>query len=114
AWTPPSKTPSISISIDDTLVPRDTSVSRRGMSTWLQRLGLWTSCLAQLIVVLDVSVVNVALPSIQADLGLTGVAASWLALAYSLGFAGLLLVGASMADVEIGRASCRGRAYAGV
>ena len=69
------------------------------MSTWLQRLGLWTSCLAQLIVVLDVSVVNVALPSIQADLGLSGVAASWVALAYSLGFAGLLLVGARLADV---------------
>src|SRR5690625_2490978 len=69
------------------------------MSTWLQRLGLWTSCLAQLIVVLDVSVVNVALPSIQADLGLSEVAASWVALAYSLGFAGLLLVGARLADV---------------
>ena len=69
------------------------------MSTWLQRLGLWTSCLAQLIVVLDVSVVNVALPSIQADLGLSGVTASWVALAYSLGFAGLLLVGARLADV---------------
>ncbi|MGN6036993.1 MFS transporter [Brevibacterium casei] len=69
------------------------------MSTWLQRLGLWMSCLAQLIVVLDVSVVNVALPSIQADLGLSGVAASWVALAYSLGFAGLLLVGARLADV---------------
>ncbi|WP_026917633.1 MFS transporter [Gordonia shandongensis] len=69
------------------------------MSTGLQRLGLWTSCLAQLIVVLDVSVVNVALPSIQSDLGLTTTAASWIALSYSLGFAGLLLVGARLADV---------------
>ena len=69
------------------------------MSATLQRLGLWTSCLAQLIVVLDVSVVNVALPSIQADLGLGRVAASWVAMAYSLGFAGLLLVGARLADV---------------
>lgn len=69
------------------------------MSTRLRRLGLWTSCLAQLIVVLDVSVVNVALPSIQADLRLSEVAASWVALAYSLGFAGLLLVGARLADV---------------
>ena len=68
------------------------------MPTWLQRLGLWTSCLAQLVVVLDVSVVNVALPSIQADFGLSGVAASWVAMAYSLGFAGLLLVGARLAD----------------
>lgn len=69
------------------------------MSSPLQRLGLWTSCLAQLIVVLDISVVNVALPSIQADLGLGRVSASWVAMAYSLGFAGLLLVGARLADV---------------
>ncbi|MBB4956324.1 hypothetical protein [Micromonospora polyrhachis] len=38
------------------------------MSPSLQRLGLWASCLAQLMVVLDISVVNVALPSIQTDL----------------------------------------------
>lgn len=69
------------------------------MPTSLQRLGLWTSCLAQLIVVLDVSVVNVALPSIQSDLGLGEVSTSWVAMAYSLGFAGVLLVGARLADV---------------
>jgi len=69
------------------------------MSSPLQRLGLWTSCLAQLIVVLDISVVNVALPTIQADLGLGRVSASWVAMAYTLGFAGLLLVGARLADV---------------
>lgn len=63
-----------------------------------QQLTLWASCFAQLIVVLDVSVVNVALPSIQADLGLRSDAASWVATAYSLGFAGLLLVGARLAD----------------
>lgn len=69
------------------------------MPTGSQRLGLWASCSAQLMVVLDVSVVNVALPSIQADLGLGGVAASWVAMAYTLGFAGVLLVGARLADV---------------
>ena len=69
------------------------------MSTSLQRLGLWAACVAQLIVVLDVSVVNVALPSIQADLGLGRVSASWVAMAYGLGFAGVLLVGARLADV---------------
>src|SRR5690625_8036963 len=73
------------------------------MSAWLQRLGLWTSCLAQLIVVLDVSVVSVALPWIQAVLGLSEVAASWVAVAYSLGFAGLLLVGARLDD-DVGTA----------
>ncbi|WP_344056212.1 MFS transporter, partial [Prauserella halophila] len=65
----------------------------------MRRLGLWTSCLAQLLVVLDVSVVNVALPSIQAELGIGRITASWVAMAYSLGFAGVLLVGARLADV---------------
>ncbi|MCP2183494.1 MFS transporter [Prauserella alba] len=65
----------------------------------MRRLGLWTSCLAQLSVVLDVSVVNIALPSVQAELGLGRVAASWVAMAYGLGFAGVLLVGARLADV---------------
>jgi MFS family permease len=54
---------------------------------------------AQLTVVLDVSVVNIALPSIQADLALDRVATTWVALAYGLGFAGVLLVGARLADV---------------
>src|SRR5699024_11858507 len=40
------------------------------MSAWLQRLRLWTSCLAQLIVVLDVSVATVVLSSLDAGLGL--------------------------------------------
>lgn len=69
------------------------------MSASSQRLALWSACLAQLMVVLDVSVVNVALPSIQADLGLDRGSASWVAMAYSLGFAGVLLVGARLADV---------------
>lgn len=69
------------------------------MSTSMQRLALWVSSAAQLIVVLDVSVVNVALPSIQVDLGLGEVAASWVAMAYTLGFAGVLLVGARLADI---------------
>ncbi|TCP51839.1 MFS transporter [Tamaricihabitans halophyticus] len=72
---------------------------RKAAATSLQRLGLWTSCVAQLVVVLDISVVNVALPSIQADLDLGRVSTSWVAMAYSLGFAGVLLVGARLADV---------------
>ncbi|GAB2524841.1 MFS transporter [Nocardiopsis aegyptia] len=69
------------------------------MSTATRRLALWAACAAQLMVVLDISVVNVALPSIRADLSLGGVAATWVALAYGLGFAGVLLVGARLADV---------------
>lgn len=69
------------------------------MSTASRRLALWVSCVAQLTVVLDISVVNVALPSIRADLALDAVAATWVAMAYGLGFAGALLVGARLADV---------------
>ncbi|TQN30342.1 MFS transporter [Haloactinospora alba] len=62
-------------------------------------LALWVSCVAQLLVVLDVSVVNVALPSIRADLAMGPTLSAWVALAYTLGFAGALLAGARLADV---------------
>ena len=65
----------------------------------MRRLVLWVSCVAQMMVVLDISVINVALPSIRADLGLGRAEASWVAMAYGLGFAGVLLVGARLADV---------------
>ncbi len=59
---------------------------------------LWVSCVAQLLVVLDASVMNVALPSVRADLELSTVGTSWVVLAYTLGFAGLILAGARLAD----------------
>ncbi|MEV2277089.1 MFS transporter [Nocardiopsis sp. NPDC049922] len=69
------------------------------MTTTPRTLALWVACVAQLLVVLDISVVNVALPSIQSALGMSPTRASWVALAYGLGFAGALLVGARLADV---------------
>ncbi|WP_116248032.1 MFS transporter [Nocardiopsis sp. FIRDI 009] len=69
------------------------------MATAPRTLALWVACVAQLLVVLDVSVVNVALPSIQADLATGPTRTTWVALAYGLGFAGALLVGARLADV---------------
>ena len=65
----------------------------------MSRLALQVSCVAQLLVVVDISVVNVALPSIQTDLVMTEAATPWVAMAYALGFAGMLLVGARLADV---------------
>lgn len=59
---------------------------------------LWAACLAQLLVVLDTSIVNVALPTIQRRLDLSPSEVSWVALAYTLGFAGVLLVGARLGD----------------
>src|SRR5690349_10330401 len=54
---------------------------------------------AQFVVVLDASVVNVALPSIGKDLGLSQEGLAWLVNAYVLAFGGFLLLGGRMADL---------------
>jgi EmrB/QacA subfamily drug resistance transporter len=62
----------------------------------------WTlvlCCLAQFMVILDVSIVNVALPSIRADLGFTATDLQWVVNAYTLTFAGFLLLGGRAADL---------------
>ncbi|MEU5834432.1 MFS transporter [Streptomyces diacarni] len=59
------------------------------------------ACAAQFMVVLDVSVVNVALPAVREALGFTTSGGlSWVATAYALAFAGLLLPGARLADLR--------------
>ncbi|MCU1446898.1 MAG: Puromycin resistance protein pur8 [Cryobacterium sp.] len=58
--------------------------------------------LAQLMVVLDSTVVNIALPSAQADLGFSDGDRQWIVTAYSLAFASLLLLGGRLSDL-IGR-----------
>jgi EmrB/QacA subfamily drug resistance transporter len=59
-------------------------------------------CLAQFMVVLDVTVVNVALPEIGRELALDRSAATWVFTAYTLCFGGLLLLGGRLADA-VGR-----------
>jgi len=54
--------------------------------------------IAQLMVVLDASIVNIALPSIQEDLGISDVNRQWVVTAYTLAFGGLLLLGGRIAD----------------
>ncbi|NDU74132.1 MFS transporter [Actinomadura sp. DSM 109109] len=63
------------------------------------RTILALACAAQFMVVLYVSVVNVALPSIQASLDFTDTGLPWVAGAYSLTFAGFLLPGGRLADL---------------
>jgi EmrB/QacA subfamily drug resistance transporter len=58
--------------------------------------------LAQLMVVLDATVVNIALPSAQLDLGFTDGQRQWIITAYSLAFGSLLLLGGRLSDL-IGR-----------
>jgi EmrB/QacA subfamily drug resistance transporter len=55
--------------------------------------------LAQFMVVLDVTIVNVALPAIQTDLGFSAEGLQWVVNAYTLAFGGLLLLGGRMADL---------------
>ncbi|WP_007509228.1 MFS transporter [Pseudofrankia saprophytica] len=62
-------------------------------------LVLAVVCLCQLMVVLDISVVNVALPSIRADLGFSASGLQWVVNAYTLTFGGLLLLGGRLADL---------------
>jgi EmrB/QacA subfamily drug resistance transporter len=54
---------------------------------------------AQLMIVLDASVVNIALPSIQADLGFSDANLSWVVTAYVLAFGGLMLLGGRLGDL---------------
>jgi EmrB/QacA subfamily drug resistance transporter len=65
----------------------------------VKRTILWLCCLSQFMVILDVSVVNVALPSIQDDLGFSAIDLQWVVNAYTLGLAGFLLLGGRAADL---------------
>ncbi|MFC9594252.1 MFS transporter [Streptomyces sp. NPDC056944] len=58
-----------------------------------------TACAGQFLVVLDVSVVNVALPSMRADLGLSAAGLQWVISAYAIAFAGFMLLGGRAADL---------------
>jgi MFS family permease len=62
-------------------------------------LALLVIATAQLMVVLDATVVNVALPRIQAALGFSGSGLEWVVNAYALAFGGLLLLGGRAGDL---------------
>ncbi len=56
-------------------------------------------CLAQLMDVLDVTIVNIALPSAQRDLGFSAGDRQWIVTAYSLAFGSLLLLSGRICDL---------------
>jgi EmrB/QacA subfamily drug resistance transporter len=64
-----------------------------------KRWILVLTCLAQFMVILDISVVNVALPSIRTDLGFSAVDLQWVVNAYTLTFAGFLMLGGRASDL---------------
>src|SRR5918992_1172056 len=62
-------------------------------------LALVLLCTVQFMVVLDIAIVNVALPSIQTDLGFSQENLQWVISAYALLFGGFLLLGGRAADL---------------
>jgi EmrB/QacA subfamily drug resistance transporter len=73
--------------------PRGASANR---SRWVALVVL---CLGMLMIVLDVTIVNVALPSIQANLGFSQSSLAWVVNAYLIAFGGLLLLAGRLGDL---------------
>ncbi|MGX1907566.1 DHA2 family efflux MFS transporter permease subunit [Streptomyces phaeochromogenes] len=69
---------------------------RSAPPTWLV---VALACAGQFLVVLDVSVVNTALPSMRADLGLSAPGLQWVVNAYTIAFAGFMLLGGRAGDL---------------
>jgi EmrB/QacA subfamily drug resistance transporter len=78
---------------DPTTAPRSASEER---SRWI---ALYVLCAGVLMIVLDATIVNVALPSIQRELGFTQSALAWVINAYLIAFGGLLLLAGRLGDL---------------
>ena len=84
---------------DTTALPglADDFVARSGdRSRWLALVVL---CAGMLMIVLDVTIVNVALPSIQSSLGFSQAGLAWVVNAYLISFGGLLLLAGRLGDL---------------
>src|SRR4051812_35451299 len=62
-------------------------------------LALYLLCLGELMIVLDTTIVNVALPSIRADLGFSETTLVWVVNGYMLTYGGFLLLGGRLGDL---------------
>src|SRR2546421_5300980 len=71
-------------------------MSRHSTNPWVVLVII---CLAQFMVVLDATIVNVALPHIQSSLGFSEASLQWVINAYTLVFAGFLLLGGRAGDL---------------
>lgn len=74
----------------------ETPISRAHQVRWWV---LAVIAIAQLMVILDTSIVNIALPSAQRDLGFSDASRQWIVTAYALAFGSLLLLGGRLADL---------------
>jgi EmrB/QacA subfamily drug resistance transporter len=89
-WTPVS----VETTASPVVTPPPPVASKRSSSVWL----LAVCCVAQFMVILDLSIVNVALPSIQSSLGFSAPDLQWVVDAYAISFAGFLMLGGRAAD----------------
>jgi EmrB/QacA subfamily drug resistance transporter len=79
-----------------TTAHEETSMTIQGRTRWL---ALFVLCLGDLMIVLDTTIVNVALPSIRQDLGFSESSLAWVVNAYLLTFGGFLLLGGRLGDL---------------
>ena len=84
--------------LDRDRIERDT-VTASAQTKWL---ALALICVVQFMSILDIAIVNVALPSIQKDLGFSQENLQWVISAYALMFGGFLLLGGRLGD-RLGR-----------
>src|SRR4051812_8452265 len=73
-----------------------TPTNSTSRSRWI---ALYVLCVGVLMIVLDATVVNVALPSIQKNLGFTQSSLAWVVNAYLIAFGGLLLLAGRLGDL---------------
>ena len=73
-----------------------TDAQRTERTRWI---ALYVLCVGMLMIVLDATVVNVALPSIQSDLGFSQSSLAWVVNAYLIAFGGLLLLAGRLGDL---------------
>jgi EmrB/QacA subfamily drug resistance transporter len=77
----------------------DSATQRNGARRGPDWLVLALVCACQFMVILDAAIVNVALPSVQQDLGFTATSLAWVVNGYLLTFAGFMLLGGRAADL---------------
>jgi len=88
-----SPTPRKAIPVSSQPPPGDAATESR---RWW---ALAVIAIAQLMIVLDITIVNIALPSAQQDLGISDADRQWVITAYTLAFGGLLLLGGRLGDL---------------
>ena len=92
-----AEVPTLSPNVSDLDKPTTKLVA--GIKAHRSNLMLALLCAAQFMLILDLAIVNVALPSMQRTLGLSAENIQWVVGGYALTFGGFLMLGGRLADV---------------